>query len=417
MQDGSQDRFPPGPIAAMPEGCGVAIVADLAGLRVETQGVSDAVCHVAQMTEQGGFVGVVDIRRVGHTALLNAGKEGGDMGCGCEGTLVAVNFLPMRIADSITRRAEDHGRLLAQEGDPCRVSFDGLGEATTVFPHERVAAEIVGDGLGIGRFLVVFEVIATASGRNAERAIEVESPAGEVEKVNPVETDFAGAPVPEPRPIPGQEIVPEGTIRGGALPQIILEAFGDGCELSIADAFALAREPGTGEVGGAKFAGTDAFKDFVHPRDASKLQADLKEAAGPADAFDEELAFTWVVGEWGFEVDGLARFEGEHRGRTMPVVGGGEDDSLDPAILENAAEIRGGLGSAHLKRSDPFRGGVECGLVDVAEPGDVDLAGGDELVEQFGTPRLKPHEGDRGRVGLGGACAPPAGSGNRAQGE
>lgn len=399
-REDSRRGFPPGSITAQPEGGGFAIVADLAGFRIHPQRSPDALGDVSQVAELGGLMCLVDADDGRSASLEDVGEKRGDVGNRRQGTFLALDFFAVGIEDSEAGRAEDDRGLFAEEGDTRGLAEQGLGEAAAVFPHDRVAAKIVGNDLGVRSLLIVFEVVSSAGGGDPDRSVEAQSPSGEVEPVDTVEAELAGAPVPEPPPVVRQEIVTKRSVRRGSLPEVIVESGRNGSELAEADGSASVGVPRAGEVNRPELAGADASENLGDPGNAAMLEADLEESARTADGFHEEFAFAGIVGQRGLEIDGLTRLQGENGGRRVPVVRRGDDDGLDAAILENAPEIVGGFGRADLLGADPFCGGLEGGLVNITEPGDVNLSGGDEVVQEFRPAGSESHEPDLDGIGV-----------------
>ena len=103
----------------------------------------------------------------------------------------------------------------------------GLPAAAQAFPDDLLAAlELEADDVRVGRFLIVVEAVAAAGGGDADREIDAQAPAAQVDHVDAVVAEFAVAPVPEPVPVVMQVVGVEGPARRRALPEIVVEPLG-----------------------------------------------------------------------------------------------------------------------------------------------------------------------------------------------
>src|SRR5262249_17005847 len=79
--------------------------------------------------------------------------------------------------------------------------------------------------------------------------------------------------------------------------------------------------------------------------------------------WSEKLAFGVSVTDGFFQISVFARLRGLNRRNRVPVVGGGDDNSVHILAVEDAAEIAGRLHPA----ADALRGFVKLGLIYIAE--------------------------------------------------
>lgn len=357
---------------------------------------------VAEVTEKGGAMGFVHGGAGWDAGLGDGIEEAMDMGDGGDIAGGLVDDSAFGIEDAIALGAEDEGGVAALEGDAGGFAFEAEGQATAVFPEDDGAGEFVGDDLGIGGFLVVVEPVATAGGEDAGGVGELEGGLDEVEEVDAVVAEFAGAPVPEPMPIVMDDIGLEGAFGGGTLPEGVVEPVGDGGGLAAADGTAAVGVPGAGEADGAEFAGAYFEEGLLDPGDGATLEADLDHLTGLLGGGDQPFAFLRVMADGFFEVHMFAGLEGEDGGGGVPMDGGGDDQGIQLGVLEGATEIVGDLERLGLSGVDAFSGGLEGAAVHIGEPADLGALGGEEGVDEGLAAAVEAHESYVDGWGVGG---------------
>ena len=198
-------RFPPLLILSAPELHGRGVVEDVAVGRVAGECAADAVGDGAEVAEQGALVADLDLG-VGRRAGADGGEEVGQVDGVAAAAALLFDELVLAVEDGPLVAGQDHRRLVAVEGDAETVALEAARQATVAFPGEPLVAEIEGGDQRVGRFLVVLEEVAAAAGGDALRVIDLQAPAGQVEHVDAVVADLAGAPVPEPVPVVMEDV-------------------------------------------------------------------------------------------------------------------------------------------------------------------------------------------------------------------
>ena len=102
----------------------------------------------------------------------------------------------------------------------------------------RLAVDIVGvaDVLGVGKLLVVVEEeLAAAGGDRVRMGLDAEAEAGEVDVVDAVVPDIAGAEIVEPAPASVQQVGLIGAVGGRSEPEVVVEVGGRARRLLLAD--------------------------------------------------------------------------------------------------------------------------------------------------------------------------------------
>src|SRR5262249_27102693 len=118
--------------------------------------------------------------------------------------------------------------------------------AATAVPESDLVSEVEGGQGGVGRFLIVGEVVTAAAAGDAPRAIDAESPARQVEGVDAVVGHLATAVVAVPVPVVVDQVVLVGSYRCGTLPEGIVDFGRNIGRLALADCAALVVVPGAG---------------------------------------------------------------------------------------------------------------------------------------------------------------------------
>src|SRR5262245_14126525 len=117
---------------------------------------------------------------------------------------------------------EHQDAALAIELHAPRLAGDANERPDAVLPQNRAVGEVEGGQVSVGSFLVVVVEELAAAGANADRGVEIEHPTSQIESMNAVVAQFAGAVVPVPMPLVMEAIGVEGALRRRAEPQIVI---------------------------------------------------------------------------------------------------------------------------------------------------------------------------------------------------
>src|SRR5207245_86231 len=120
-----------------------------------------------------------------------------------------------------TLAIDDQCALFAVQDNAERLALGAGLRPDAMLPDDRRAGEIVGGGVRGRRLLiVVVEELAAAAG-DARRSVEAGQHADQVEGVDAVVAQLAGAVVPVPVPVVMEAVGVEGTFRSRSEPQIV----------------------------------------------------------------------------------------------------------------------------------------------------------------------------------------------------
>src|SRR5438128_147662 len=134
------------------------------------------------------------------------------------GAASLVDLFAFGVEDFVAAPDIGHGDMFAIDGDgACRFSAPRV--TTAAVPHRAFVAEIKRGAAGIGRFLVVLEMITATAEGDALRVFDAESPARCVEHMDAVVADFAVAPMPAPMPVVMDEVVDVRALVRRSLPE------------------------------------------------------------------------------------------------------------------------------------------------------------------------------------------------------
>ena len=246
-------------------------------------------------------------------------------------------------------------------------------QATAAVPAHADFAKVVGCVGGVGRFLIVIEMVAPAGVAGDDRHIDPEGPAGNVEGMDAVVGEFTATVKPVPMPVVVNEIILIGTGRNRALPEIVVEVRWNRGRLSFADGAALIVIPATGIAKLADHAVLELGNSFAEGRGAATLVSHLHLTIGAFRCGDHEFGLAWVMAAWFFHVDMLSRITAEDGGGGVPEIRRGNGENVDFLVFEDATEISDGFGClAALFFGGKFGSGGEAVFVDVADVGDLD---------------------------------------------
>src|SRR6185312_14571428 len=167
--------------------------------------------------------------------------------------------------------------------------------------------------LRVGELLIVVEEIfsAQASDRRGMR-FDAQTPQRDVDIMYAVVADVAAAEVVPPAPDAMQQVRAIGRLRRRAEPQIEIELRRRLAGRRLADRVAALAVPGLGDQHVADFAAEHPIDPLAHALGAAALRADLQQLAAALDGFGHQPPFANVVTAGLFDVDVLARVEGQN---------------------------------------------------------------------------------------------------------
>lgn len=152
-------------------------------------------------------------------------------------------FIPFEVVDGVSASLDIERSVFAVERE---VVFRFRGRPVvpaSVLPSYRDRArgrgEIVGDSIGVRRFLIVIDKPHLRSCAGDALGIgEAESPAGDVEHVDAVVAEFAVSPMPKPMPVVVHVVGAEFLFGSRTLPQGPIEPSGHGSGHAFANGWA-----------------------------------------------------------------------------------------------------------------------------------------------------------------------------------
>ncbi len=311
---------------------------------------------------------------------------------GRDAALGLGDLLAVGVENLVARVGEHEAALLAVEGDE-RETFAFARVAAALLPCDEHGAAVERRDTGVGGLLVVVGEVAAAAESHAQGAVESEGPAGEVERVHRVIAELAVAPVPEPVPVVVDDVVAVGAFRRGALPEIVIEPLRHGRFFPAADRWA---ETGVIAAGGqhaadhAGFHGLDGGDDVRH---AAALVAHLDAPPVMAGGPDDHLGLPRVVAGRLLDVDVFAGGAGHDGGGCVPVVWRGDGEDIQLPVLENLANVLGGLRRAARRFLHLGGRAGEHAAIHVADPGDFDIRLRGPSADVRASTIVEPHDG------------------------
>ena len=182
--------------------------------------------------------------------------------------------------------------------------------------------------------------------------------------------DFAVAGVPDPVPVVVKAIAREGFQRGGAGPEIVVNAGGDRLFRGVADGRPPLEAETASHVDVADGAVLQMLHGFQHAGVGSPLAAVLADAIVFFYGADELAAFEGVVRAGFFHVDVFAGLAGPDGHQRVPVIGSGDGDGVDFLVFEKLAHVDVGLGLGQVHFFDVADTLTQNRFIDVAERDD-----------------------------------------------
>src|SRR5262249_37071788 len=148
-----------------------------------------------------------------------------------------------------------------------------------------------------------------------------------------------GAVVPVPVPLVVEAVGVERPQRRRAGPQVVIDSFRDRGVGLVADARAVAGDPGAGHRHLAQAAALDELARATDVGGAAALGADLHDAVVFAGRLHHAPPLDKVVADRLLDVDVLAGLAGPDGGQGVPVVRGGDDQGGDVLVREGLAHV------------------------------------------------------------------------------
>src|SRR5262249_45958229 len=242
--------------------------------------------------------------------------------------------------------------------------------------EDQLAVAVVEEGeLRVGGFAVVAGAEAPAQAQDrAGQLVLAQAPAGHVHLVDALVAQVAVAEVPVPVPAVMRQVLVVGPLRRRAQPQVEIQvarrinpAHRGHPAHGIVATF-VTQAPG--DLNRAQAAGAEEVDGLADPAAGADLRAGLADAVVPPGRFDDAPALADVVADGLLDVDVLAGLEGPDGGQGVPVVGRGDADDVDVAVLHDPAQILDERGPAVLSPLDGLLGAAGDGGIDVADVGD-----------------------------------------------
>src|SRR5688572_6902903 len=116
-----------------------------------------------------------------------------------------------------------------------------------MFPNGCAAGEVEGRRLRIGSLLIVIVKEFAAATRDPRRRVQAPHEADDIEAVNAVVSEFAGAQVPPPVPVVMKAVRMKRRLRARPEPEAVIDSRRNYTRLQFADALPAARDPGSRE--------------------------------------------------------------------------------------------------------------------------------------------------------------------------
>jgi len=99
----------------------------------------------------------------------------------------------------------------------------------------------------------------------------------------------------------------------------------------------------------------------------------LQAFAGSLHGFDHQPTFADVMAAGLFHINVLSGVERQNRRRRVPMVGCGDKDGLNAAVVKYPAHVGNRFGRWFFLVLDIFRGGGQTLVVDIADVGHLDV--------------------------------------------
>ena len=331
-------RLPAWSVLTRPQLTRGRVVDDAALGRVEVHSAARAPGHVGQVAEQGADLSVADFR-VKFLAVANGVHEVGEVQNVAGRLALGFHFLSGEVVDDVfVSGGHGEGAVVPIKNHKWQ-RLVLAPEATALVPHGGAVAEIEQCRAGVGGFLVVVEVVASAAISDTLRQIDAESPAGKVKRMHAVVGHLAAAVMPVPMPVVRDKIVLVRAFRCRPLPEVVIEMLGHGHRFSLADGAPAACV----ETSRSEYPSDDALVHSLYRLDdervAASLVAHLHEAIVLASGGDHQPRLGGVMAAGLLDVNMLAGLAAENGRRRVPEIRRGDGDGVEVRIVEHAPQI------------------------------------------------------------------------------
>src|SRR5262249_23904527 len=293
--------------------------------------------------------------------------------------------------------SEEDLRLVVADLHPAPGSVDvhPLRLARTAEPVAQIAVDLRAVGvlirgeLRVGRHLIgrFAGLVETADAvRRARMLLLAEQPADRIERMHGGVSEIAGTVFPEPVPVTREVVRLDGARGRGPEPQIVVDAGRYRTVLRDANRIARAVDHGLARVQFSETAVTQELHGFRENAAAAALRSGLDDAVVAACGVDHQPPFDIVVADRLLDVDILAGLARPDRHQRVPVIGCGNRDGIDIAVVEHATEIRFRLRIAAVPGFQLHERTAEMPLVDVHHVRDANVRDAGKMVVVILTP-------------------------------
>src|SRR5262249_16372332 len=158
--------------------------------------------------------------------------------------------------------------------------------------------------------------------------------------VDALVADVAVAGGPDPVPVVVQAPALQRRHRGRAAPQVVVAGLGHlALALGLPDAWPALVAEAAGQLDRADAAAEHQLPGLARAGHAAGLGAGLADALVAARGLDDAPALGHLVADRLLDVDVLAGLHGPDGGQRVPVVRGGDGDTVDRLVVEDLAEV------------------------------------------------------------------------------
>ena len=233
--------------------------------------------------------------------------------------------------------------------------------------HTAVAGILEDQRGGIRELLVVIEGILSPQAHDpGGQCVDAEAPACLVEFVGSIVADVAAAEGVPPPPCVMKAVFLEGHQRCGADPEVIVDARRGGTGLHVADVFPSLHVPRLRHQHVADRSLAEQLHGVGDQRVGPALCAVLHDCLAAVGRVEQQPRLVKVVAARLLHINMLAGVAGEDRCRRMPVIRSGDNDRVDPLIIEDPSQV--GLGRVGGKRLASLGQSALVGIADGRQP-------------------------------------------------
>ena len=310
-----------------------------------------------------------------------------------------ADFLAFFVEDNIAGVIDFQGTSIAMEGNAESGSIHTFSITAEAFPCDLpFIRKLERDYVGICGLLVIIERITSTRRNDAGGIIDTESPAAEVDGVDPVISEFAIAVMPDPVPVVMQSIGRKGLSRRRALPEFVIHMWGNWSRSALADSAAGGGVPASTVVDISDRFVFQQLNSFAGGGTAAALITHLHAPLLCSGCLDQQFAFVRIVAAGFFNVGVLTGIAGHDAGRGMPVIRRCANQCVHFRIIQNFAEIGDCLNRGLQFGRERFLEGFEAIAVDIADVPNFDIRQPSEDFRQSGAS-AGPHHSDDNFLG------------------